>query len=258
MFCLRRLGITAHLLPTTMLGRHPGWGAPGGGPVPVETLADMWTGILAQNITFDAVMTGYMASPEHALFASSIIKTLRKANPEIFILVDPVMGDNGRLYVSKDTANAIMSDLIPLANIITPNLWELGYITQSGPVSLNNIVSTLSSIPADTLVTSVSVLGQIGALLKSGNETGLVRHEKFETVPHGGGDALAAAYLAHVLNGADPGEALSKSTSAIFEMMTTAVNEHLLELPLIRRQDALVNAAPLDVEKMPDERPRRD
>ena len=49
------------------------------------------------------------------------------------MLVDPVLGDAGRLYVAQETAEAIRDRLIPLADIATPNLFELGWLTGARP-----------------------------------------------------------------------------------------------------------------------------
>jgi len=49
-FCLQRLGIETVVLPTTVMGRHPGWGKPGGAAVQAEILNDVWAGVKAQGI----------------------------------------------------------------------------------------------------------------------------------------------------------------------------------------------------------------
>jgi len=68
----------------------------------------MWEAIAAQNIKIDGVMTGYMAAPDHIDLASRIIKALKSANPDLITLVDPVMGDHGRLYVPEAIARGII------------------------------------------------------------------------------------------------------------------------------------------------------
>ena len=257
-FCLERLGVETIILPTTLLGRHPGWGKPGGGPLPVEHLRAMWDAVKAQNIKIDAVMTGYSASAEHVALAAEIIIEIKARNPDALILVDPVMGDDGRLYIEARTAAAIARELLPLADICTPNLWELGYLSgsSSGTKSeqIADIVAAARALPCrSTLVTSVPFKSGIGALLCQ-NETAplAVIHEKFDAVPHGGGDALAATYLAHRLNGRSPRESLAKATASLFKIISAAHdkgpdNKSLAEMPLIAEQDALISAPPLTV-----------
>ena len=110
------------------MGRHPGWGAPGGGATDSGILRDVWAGVAAQNIKFDAILTGYMGETAHIDLGVEIIDHVRARNPNALIAVDPVMGDHGQLYIPEARAAAIIDRLIPQADFITPNMWELGYI----------------------------------------------------------------------------------------------------------------------------------
>ena len=254
-FCLRRLGVETVTLPTTLLGRHPGWGAPGGGPVPASTLKSMWDGIKAQNIQFDAVFTGYMASREQVELAASIINHVKTANPDAIILVDPVMGDHGKLYIDATIAQSIKSKLIPAADLITPNVWELGYLTGLPVQTQTDILQAARSVHTGTIVTSVPYpdkngANKIGAAFVSGANAALVSHERFETTPHGGGDALAGTLLAHHLLGLNAEDALAKAVAAVFDIISSAADFNGGELPLIRRQAALETATPLPIKRL--------
>jgi len=247
-FCLRRLSVETLVIPTTVLGRHPGWGAPGGKALEPDHLRDMWAAIKAQNIKIDAVMTGYLADDAHIDIAGEIIRDVKEANPDTIILVDPVMGDNGRLYVPESRAHALKTKLLPLADIITPNAWELSYITDKPATDLESILDTLSAINIACLVTSVPHKNTIGALFVDGPARYFVHHEEFAAVPHGGGDSLAATFLAHLLTGDLRRDALAKSVASIFAILSAAVDSDAGELPLVREQDALVIAKPLPIE----------
>jgi len=247
-FCLRRLGVETIVIPTTVLGRHPGWGAPGGHPLGASHLRDMWAAIKAQNIRIDAVMTGYLADDAHIDVAAEIIADVKKENSDALILVDPVMGDNGRLYVPESRAKAIITKLLPLADIITPNAWELSYITEKPATDLKSILETLSSLKPACLVTSVPHDTAIGAVFVDGPARYFVHHEAFTSVPHGGGDSLAATFLAHLLSGDLRRDALAKSVASIFSILSAAIDTKTAELPLVREQDALVIAKPLPIE----------
>ena len=142
-FCLRRLGVDVIVLPTTLFGRHPGWGPPGGERVSAKTLSDMWTAIRAQNIKFDALMSGYMAAEDHIDLTIQIIKHLRNHNPDVKILIDPVKGDDGRLYIPESRAKAMGERLVPQADILTPNLYELSYLTGRPLETLPHIIDCL-------------------------------------------------------------------------------------------------------------------
>ena len=84
-FCLRRLGIETIVMPTTVLGRHPGWGAPGGNALDTDHLRDMWAAIKSQKLKIDAVMTGYLADDAHIDLAANIISDVKTENPGVII-----------------------------------------------------------------------------------------------------------------------------------------------------------------------------
>ncbi len=248
-FCLRRLGVEAVVLPTILLGRHPGWGQPGGALTPFEILSDMWSGIDAQDLKFDAVLTGYMGTSQNVELAVSIIAQIKKTNPDCYTLVDPVMGDNGRLYVPVDVAEAIEANLLPLADIITPNVWELCHILKTDMSDLDELKRALRTSARTTLVTSAIHSNQIGGLLFESDGFAFAGHEIFKTVPHGGGDALAGTFLAHILSEETTSRAMQKSVSSIFAIMKHAFADQSPELPLIKYQSLLDDA---DIIKLQD------
>jgi len=246
-FCLRRMGINTIVLPTTVLGRHPGWGDPGGKAVPATQLRDMWRAIRQQNIKIDAIMTGYLAANTHINVALELISDVKIANPDAMIMVDPVMGDNGRLYIPESRALAIKTKLVPRADIITPNCWEFSFLTGQNILSYEDVHKTAKALPINSLVTSVPIQSKIGVLYSTPNNDLLVSHEKFDTVPHGGGDTIAALFLANMLNGHSAKDSLARSTASIFSILSAASEIGDKELPLIREQNALTNATPLNV-----------
>ena len=234
-FCLQRLGIDSVVLPTTLLGRHPGWGEPGGGPIKTEKLRDVWAGIKAQDINIDAVLTGYMGETDHTHLGVEIIDHVKSENPNALIVVDPVMGDHGRLYIPKHRAAALIRNLIPKADFITPNAWELKYIKQH------------TELLPNCLITSATDGEKIGAVWQSQNARWQVSHSKFDSVPHGGGDCLAALFLGRRLLGETPKAALAKSVASVFEIMRVANALDSGELPLIRMQAFINDAIALEV-----------
>ena len=234
-FCLRRLGIEAIVIATTVFGRHPGWGNPGGGPVEAAVLRDVWDAIKAQDIQFDGVLTGYMGQTDHIQLGGDIISHVKSTNPKAIIAVDPVMGDHGRLYIPEARAKALIDHLVPAADFITPNIWELEYIQ-----------TQLERLPP-CLVTSVTADENIGAMWQERETRWQVSHAKFDSVPHGGGDSLAALFLGRRLLGETPKAALAKSVASIFEIMRAANALDSGELPLVRMQAFINDAIPLEV-----------
>lgn len=250
-YCLNALGIETVILPTTLFGRHPGWGAPGGGAIPAEHIASMWESIAAQDITFDGVLTGYMADPDQIQLAAKIINQLKALNPNLLTLVDPVMGDKGNLYVPSEVAEAIIKTLIPLADFITPNMWEFSLIANTAPKSAADIFITASAMTPSVIITSVKSSDGIGAMLVHDGHAYRVQHAKREHVPHGGGDALSGLALGHLINDLTPREAMARSVASIFEIFKNyETTTDRGELPLIRLTTHLTETAPLKLQKL--------
>jgi len=117
-------------IDTIQLSAHPGHGFKAGGSLDDGDFSDLLDGLIRlqawQNL--DGVMTGYMARPAQAQSAAALIRRIRseKAMP---ILVDPAIGDHGRLYVDHAVAEAIAHHLFDVADVITPNAFELGHFT---------------------------------------------------------------------------------------------------------------------------------
>src|SRR5438445_9611235 len=125
------------LVPTVMLGRNPSRGAHGQATPPdifSQMLADVEADALFGLV--DLVITGHFSSPEQVEIAAAALTRVQAASERApVVVVDPILGDappdggRGGLYVSPQVAEAVASRLVPLADWITPNLWELGYLT---------------------------------------------------------------------------------------------------------------------------------
>jgi pyridoxine kinase len=106
-----------------MILGYPTWG---GQLVEPAKLLDIFQGLLTNDLTdYSYLLTGYIGSPDLLEHIVTIIKTLKTRDPSIIYVCDPVLGDEGRLYVVKELVQLIHDLLIPLADIITPNRFEL-------------------------------------------------------------------------------------------------------------------------------------
>ena len=135
---LQALGHSVTQLPTTLLSNHPGWPHAAGRAMPPDTLREMIDALGANGwlTQQDALLTGYLPSVAHVALAAELMKRLRESAPNALrVVVDPVMGDEPTgLYIPEAVACAIRDALCPLADILTPNLFELGWLAKR-PVS---------------------------------------------------------------------------------------------------------------------------
>jgi pyridoxine kinase len=240
-------------VPTTLLGRHPGWGAPGGGAVSDALFAGMLEGIAANGLFagIDAVLTDYFANPAQIEIAARAIDAIKAANPKAIVLIDPVMGDAPTgLYVSAETARALGELLVPRADHLTPNLWELGYMTGLPTDTLPQIRYAARTVGKPILVTSVQHKDGIGAMLVDGEKAWLTTHAESKTAPKGTGDLVATLFLGHLLAGGLPLTAMSKALAGVASMVDASASWETSDLPIIAHAAAAWVSAELPIQSL--------
>ena len=224
---LQAAGFTVSQVPTIILSNHPGLGKPSGIKLPATELEAMVKSLDGLGVLDNCigVMTGYFASADQIQIAASFIRQMKQKNPSLYILIDPVLGDDDNLYVSNDVANAIRDELLPLATCITPNRFELSWLTGK-PVSNKSeaLIAAASQPCNEILATSIPLdVETLGTLAIIGSKCAETSSPVKPSVPHGTGDFLAGLYFSARLNGHVPAEAL-KLSSAILE---TAISRSL-------------------------------
>jgi len=241
---LQAAGIDTALVPTVLLGRHPGWGAPGGGAVDEALFSSVLDGIEAQGMfaLTDAMVTGYFASAgqiARAAEAIDIIRAIQKREahgvcayaPEPVIVVDPIMGDDGKAYVPETVAAAIRDTLLPRADLVTPNTYELSWLTGIDVVDPGTALKAARSLARPVLASSVPVGDDIGILYTDAHVAYLVTHPRFEKTPNGTGDLLTAEFLGARLLGAEPKAALESAATRVWDTLLKARDWRAFELP---------------------------
>lgn len=215
---LAKLEIESVLAPTVLLGRHPGLGPPGGGPVDPAMFESMLAGIEANGVfaQAEAVICGYFADPAQVAAAARTIDAVRGARPGTTIVVDPVMGDSvGGLYVKPEVARALAGELVPRADLVAPNTWELGRLTGTVVASPAEALAAARELGRPALVSSIPVGRGIGVMWTDGREAWLATHSRSAIDPKGAGDLLTALFTAALLGGATPADALETAVSDV-------------------------------------------
>jgi pyridoxine kinase len=241
-------------VPTTLLGRHPGWGAPGGGAVPDNMFAGMLEGIAANGLfaSIDGVVTNYFASVAQIEFAARAIDAVKAANPACIAVVDPVMGDApGGLYVPQAIGEALAIHLLPRADYLTPNLWELGYLTRLPTDTMRQIRYAARTFGKPTVVTSVPYGDEIGAMLVDATDTFVCSHGKSVSAPKGTGDLFSALFLGHLLNSQIPRAAFAKALAGVSVLVDASVAWATSDLPIVGQAHVAWRAEALDLEHLP-------
>ena len=231
------LGRAAWTLPTVTLPWHPGQGS-GTRLVPSDEGFAALADDLARSPRLagvDGMLTGYLGSPAQADALAGLIGALRLANPRAVVVVDPVIGNERGLYVPLPVAEAIRERLVPLADVATPNRYELAWLAGAEAPGTNDGLAALARAlgPSRTVVTSAHAgAGRTGNLLVEADGATLVSHTPSPAPNSGTGDLTAALLLAHLASGR--ADALRRATASVHAVMRMAADEQLDALPLER------------------------
>lgn len=235
---LENAGVDTVFCPTVTMGRHPGLGPPGGGAVPDEIFAGMLQGVedngCLENI--DAVLTGYFATPGQVEIAAETIRKVRELNDNPIIAVDPIIGDEGRLYVSESVARAIRDHLLPLADFVTPNAFELGWLTRREVTDADSARRAVQKLGKPALVSSIPAGDEISVMYEDFSELRLRTHPRFDKSPKGAGDVLTAEFLLNRIAGAPTDVALHHAVLMVYDAILKSREWDYGHLPLPRQK----------------------
>ena len=199
------------VLPTALLSTHTG----GFGTPEVVHLDDFLFRTLdhweRRGITFDAVLIGYLGSLKAVDAARQAVSRLLA--PGGVCVLDPVMGDRGRLYSGFDLEYVeAIRELCRIAHIMLPNITEAAllagtpYEEAEGAAYARKLLDKLDH--PQVLLTGVGpTADQTGFLLKQGGNVRSYHHRRIGAGCHGTGDLFAACLTGAWMRGNEPMEA---------------------------------------------------
>jgi pyridoxine kinase len=243
-FALERMGFEPWLVPTITLPFHPGHGIATTITPSVEDFSNLLDDLLGQPEIeqIAGVITGYLPGPQFAEPVANTIRRIQAASDTVLVTVDPVIGDEAGLYVTEETAGAIRDALMPLANMVTPNRFELEWLTGMKIEDGTMAVAAARTLDAPmTLITSAHPMMRNSAanLLVEAQSITLAETPAIAAVPHGPGDLTAAVMTANLLNNFSATKALDRTTGAVHEVLAASAKFGTDELALIEAQPFL-------------------
>jgi pyridoxine kinase len=236
-FALETLGYPVWAVPTVVLPWHTGHG-PSTRIVPDPEqfsafIKDLERAPWLGEVT--AVLSGYLGNARQAVDVAALVHRVKAENPNALYVCDPVMGDVGGLYVPEATATAMRDILLPIADIATPNRYELEWIVGGKLADLRSIIAAALDLgPPRMLVTSAPgmMAGSIGNLLVTESEALLAEHRQISGPPSGMGDLTAAVFLARLMTGQPDAKALQTTTATVYEILARTAKRGGDELQL--------------------------
>ena len=229
------LGFEAWAMPTVVLSNHPGHGSAAGFTVEVADMENMIRELerhgWLENCT--GILTGYFRSVGQCQLAARLVRDLKRAKPDVFYCCDPVIGDDPQgLYVDTEIAVAVRDHLVPQADLVTPNLFELQWLTDVHALDSGSVVEAARKLGCAELMATSIPAGDDGlaTVWVHGDTAAQAVVTKRPGVPHGVGDMMAAAALAYRLSGEAPARALGRACGLIDHVLEASGGRGELDL----------------------------
>jgi pyridoxine kinase len=258
-FALQRLGLEVYEVPTLVWNHHPGHGAPKGLVLAAETLEGLLDRFTTApwNREIGMVVTGYLRDAGQVGVVARSIARLKALDPSLLYVCDPVCGDRAGPYVPTGVIGAIRDELVPLADAMTPNRHELGFI--SGRATDTNAMireAAASLAPGVALVSSAHARTSEAAanlLAARGLPTQLIETPLLASAPNGTGDLLTAVFAGRLALGASPSEAAAVAVAAVHDVIRVTADIGHDELAIVEAQANLAVPSTIPaVSVMPD------
>lgn len=204
-------------VPTTIFSNHTGFAS-----FFLEDFTDKMRPYMDEwrklELHFQGICTGFLGSPEQIAIVSDFLRDFKEK--DTVVIVDPVMGDYGKMYPTYSMETCLkMRELIPLADIVTPNLTEacilagIPYEEKWSRKKLLWLAQNLSAMGPEKVVITGIIQGEFIAnyCYEKGKEPCMFRTVKAGTQRSGTGDIFASIVAADAVNGVSFEQSVKKA-----------------------------------------------
>ena len=252
-FPLQRIGVEVLPVYTVNFSNHTGYGAWRGPLISPDDVHEVILGIEERGVfgEIDVVLSGYQGSDGIGDVILDAVARVKAANPDAVYACDPVMGNaKSGCFVAPAIPVLLRERVVPAADIITPNQFELGFLTETEPSDLDSTLASVDAAramgPTTVLVTSVErpdrpVLddgrGTIEMLAVDDEGAWMVQTPHIPMKANGSGDVTAALFTAHYRASGDVASALAKTVSSVYDLLQLTYESGQRELQLVEAQE---------------------
>ena len=248
---MQRLGRDVMRIDTVRFSNHPAHGGFAGGPAPAAEIDELVDGLAERGFLSQcsAVLSGYLGTAENGHAVARAVERVRQAAPNTLFVCDPVMGDDPKgLFVRPDIPDVFRQTLAPVAEILTPNRFELEMLTGMPCGNQAEVLTAAQSLLAGqtqwVVVTGLGFEpGTIENVAVSADRQWAVSHPQVDAPAFGAGDTFAAIFLARMLEKRDVGRAMSLASASVASILQ-ATEAELALVPAQAAIDAPQNVVP--------------
>ena len=251
-FPLQRIGVEVMPVYTVCFSNHTGYGAWRGPMLSGADVTEIVTGIEERGglDDVDVVLSGYQGGDSIGDAILDAVARVKRRNPDAIYACDPVLGNaKSGCHVAPEVQNLIRDRVVPSADLITPNQFELGFLTGTSPDTLESTLDSVDAAmalgPSTVLVTSVerpdAPSDTIEMLAVTSQGAWIVQTPKLPLKANGSGDVTAALFTAHFRRTGDAADALARTTASVYELLERTLASGKRELQLVEAQESYAN-----------------
>ncbi len=221
---LQKMGLNVVPVPTVMFSNTPHYPTLYGGALPDDWFSGYLQGLHDRGVTekAKAILVGYMGGPSQAKILAEWLARLIAARPDIQVIIDPVIGDyDTGIYVNPLMTEAYLDALLPLAQGMTPNCFELELLTGHPITDINSVIAaarTLLTGRTQWVVVTSAAPGdnsgrhdELRVIMVTRHKEQVFSHPRIAIYPKGTGDLFSAALTGYLLKNATLPDAIERS-----------------------------------------------
>jgi pyridoxine kinase len=251
---MQKLGIEVSPIHTVQLSNHTQYDTFAGSFFDASSIQEVVDGMKSNNLLqqHDAVLSGYIGNGDIAKVIANTVSYLKNINKNSIYCCDPVFGDFednnlGRIFATQEHPDIFLKHLLPIADIITPNLFELSILSDTKitnyddiSTACNNLLHKTGNYKLTIVITSTSFdKSMTGVAVYENGKLDYLETPKYHVKPKvsGSGDITAAMFLCYKLKGLDNHTALKRIVTTLDNIFKTTRDLNTDELALIQSQE---------------------
>ncbi|XP_076662279.1 pyridoxal kinase isoform X2 [Halictus rubicundus] len=225
-FPLQLLGFEVDAINSVQLSNHTGYKVFKGQVLNDADLGTLMDGLAQNNLdNYTYLLTGYVGSASFLKRIAGVVRALKQKNPNLIYVCDPVMGDNGQMYVPEELKEIYKTEIVPLADIIVPNQYELELLTDIKTNTIEEVRTAIKVLhkegPHTVAVSSAEIGNKLTAICSTVKDNKVIKIDipKIPASFTGSGDLFAALFLAHTYLQDNVKDTIEKTVNSLHNVL---------------------------------------